>query len=339
MLQHYRMWARSCHYGLKERPCFMTFSTVTNLGTLDMVHFIRGRQTQKPTAFLSASSPSSRWLRHMAHRAVGLSIFSNWRNKSIVERNRPLCQNAHKEAWTGKSSIFTSWEIITPFWMCLWGQRGLCYDACTIYWGRSIQCSGSEPWTLAERACQKWHCAFVVPKPHTRFLLCVYHGERGLSFTRAECKINLVSHLKDDIYVTTHKNKSSRIVSLQSHSFRVVGVLHMCFVSNHKSQAYVSKKKKKIIYSRTCLCKVCSKKEYLSLGTDLLFGQGKREESWWELSPAPLWLQHHPAKSSFWLKPSSGPRSLDNTQHAINSRQHRTHVSVRAQGFTSPHWM
>lgn len=79
---------------------------------------------------------------------VGIS--SNKRNKSIVKRNRPSCQNTHKEAWTGKSSISTSWEIITPFWMCLWGQRGLCYDACTIYWGRGIQCSWCEPWTFAK---------------------------------------------------------------------------------------------------------------------------------------------------------------------------------------------
>lgn len=149
----------------------------------------------------------------MAHRVVGLSISSNKRNKSIVKQNRPSCQNTHKEAWTGKSSIFTSWEIITPFWMCLWGQRGLRYDACTMYWGRSIQCSWSEPWTLPKRACLKWHCAFVISKPHTYLLLCIYHGDGGLSFTRAECKINSVSHLKDDISVTTHTHTHKKNIT------------------------------------------------------------------------------------------------------------------------------
>lgn len=162
--------------------------------------------------------------------------------------------------------------------MCLWGQRGLRYDACTMYWGRSIQCSWSEPWTLPKRACLKWHCAFVISKPHTYLLLCIYHGDGGLSFTRAECKINSVSHLKDDISVTTHTHtrKKSRVVSLHSHGFIIVGVLQMCFRTNHKSQAYVNFcNNKKIIYSWMHLYKVCCKKEYLSLGTELLLSPRK----------------------------------------------------------------
>lgn len=47
MLQHERMRARSCHCGLKEMPCFMTCKTVTNLGTLDTAHFIRGRHKHR----------------------------------------------------------------------------------------------------------------------------------------------------------------------------------------------------------------------------------------------------------------------------------------------------
>lgn len=188
MLQHERVRARSCHCGLKEMPCFMTCNTVTNLGTLDMVHFIRRRNKRLKkkrkthiAGSLSAPSLSSRWQRHMAHRVAGLSISSNKRNKSIVKRNRPSCQNTHKEAWTGKSSISTSWEIITPFWMCLWGQRGLCYDACTIYWGRSVQCSWSEPWTLSQKKQNK-----SMPE----VTLCFRHvnlrrRSRSLKFNRA----------------------------------------------------------------------------------------------------------------------------------------------------------
>ncbi len=86
----------------------------------------------------------------------------------------------------------------------------------------------------------------------------------------------------------------SRFVSLYSQGFIIVGVLHMCFRSNHKSQAYVHFCKK-IIYPSTSLYKVCSKKGYLSLGTELLQSPGKERG---ESSPAPLWLQHHPVEKA-----------------------------------------
>ena len=72
MLQHERMRARLCHCGLKQMPCFMTCNTVTNLGTLDTVHFIRGRpKHRKPQlCFSQPGPPSSRWRRHTAHRVV-----------------------------------------------------------------------------------------------------------------------------------------------------------------------------------------------------------------------------------------------------------------------------
>lgn len=93
---------------------------------------------------------------------------SNKRNKSIVKGNRRSCQNTLKEAWTGKSSIFTSREKITPFWMYLWGQRGPSYDACTIYWGRRVQYSWSVQKTPKNWKWLQWHCAFVSSKPHTQ---------------------------------------------------------------------------------------------------------------------------------------------------------------------------
>lgn len=166
MLQHERMRAWSCHCGLKQMPCFMTCNTVANLGTLDMARFTGGRHKhRKPQCWFS--QPQSLQLKvtetHGPQGGWDKHLLSNKRNKSIVRRNKPSCQNTHKEAWTGKSSISTSWEIITPFWMCLWGQRGLCSDACTIYWGRSVQCRWSEPWTLGEKRVRlTWHSAFVI---------------------------------------------------------------------------------------------------------------------------------------------------------------------------------
>lgn len=210
--------------------------------------------------------------------------------------------------------------------MCLWGQRGLRYDACAIYWGRSIRCSWSEPWTLAKKGMPE-----VTPRFRhiwTTDTLSVYHGDGGFfTSNRAGCKMNLASHCKDDRSICdhTHKKNTSGVVSHYSYGFIIVGVLHMRFGSNPKNQAYVNFFKK-IIYPSASLYKVCSKKEYLSLGTELLLSPSEERG---ESSPAPLWLQRHAVKSSFWFKwmePRSGPRSLDATQHAITSQSSAEHM-------------
>lgn len=147
----------------------------------------------------------------MAHRGAGVSISSDKRNKSTMRRNSPSCQNAHKEAWTGKSSIFTSWEIITPFWMCLWGQRGLCYDACTIYWGRSVQNSLGPS---QQGVCLEGHCAFVIAKQVFIFFPLYIMRVRFQFQQSLMKKINSVIHLTDDISVTTELTLQQRCMWL-----------------------------------------------------------------------------------------------------------------------------
>ncbi len=328
MLQHERMWARSCQSGLKEMPCFMTCTTVTNLRTLDTGHFIRGRHKQRNAVLLfTAQSLSSRWQRHMAHRVVGLSISSNKRNKSIVKRNRPLCQNTHKEAWTGKSSISTSWGIITPSWMCLWGQRGLCCDACTIYWGRNVQCSWSEPWTLSQRACLKWHFAFVISNDGRIFCGDSIVEIEALDINRADSSINLVSHWKDDISICdrTHK-KTLLIVSLYSNAFINGGALHMCFRSNHKSEEYFNFCKK-IIYSSMSLYKVCSKKRIFVPWHRVIVKAKERERG----------VESSSSREKLFLIQMDGAKvgAKESGHHAACnhlSKQQWTHVFVRDQG-------
>lgn len=107
------------------------------------------------------------------------------------------------------------------------------------------------------RPCLKWYCAFVISKPHTRtlFLLCIYHGEGGSSFPRTGIRINSVSHLKDDKSAATdtkkQKKQTTDCVTLHSYGLVIVGELHMCFGSSHKSQAYINyiKKKNHLFYN------------------------------------------------------------------------------------------
>lgn len=83
--------------------------------------------------------------------------------------------------------------------------------------------------------------------------------------------------VKDDISICDHtKKKPSRIVSLYSHGFIIVGVLHMCFRSNHKCQAYVNVCKK-IIYPSASLYKVCSKKRIFVPGHWVIVKSKERE--------------------------------------------------------------
>lgn len=136
--------------------------------------------------------------------------------------------------------------------------------------------------------------------------------------------------VKKMIKLSATAEKTSCIVSFYGYGFIIVGALHMCFRSNRKSQAYVNFCKK-IIYPSTSLYKVCSKKEYLSLGTKLLLSPRKERGG---LSQAPQWLPQ-PSSEKLWFRqvePRSGPKSLDTTQHAITSRRRSTHVSVREQG-------
>lgn len=217
--------------------------------------------------------------------------------------------------------------------MCLWGQRGLCYDACTIYWGRSTM---QLIWASQKRACPKWHCAFVITKGWTCFLFM----EIG-AFEIQQSKMSF----KDDISICDHTKKTSRIDSIYSDGFITIGVLTCASDQNHKSQAYMLTFARKIIYPNASLYKVCSKREYLSPGTELLLGPRKERGEW---SPAPLWLQHHPVKGSFWFKwmePRSGPRSLDTTQHAIASQSSTEHMFLwetrggfRNFGMEGPEW-
>lgn len=169
MSHHDRMRALGCHCGLELTARFTTCNSVTSSGTLDTLHFVGGEVTAFSLSRTRTSS--SRWRRRAAHRVAGLSITSNKRNESIVKRrNRAShAKNIHKEARTGKSSVFTSWEIITPFWMCLWGQRGLrCDCACTMsQWGRG---SWSECRTLRERRRAWCDNARLSPANHVRFV-------------------------------------------------------------------------------------------------------------------------------------------------------------------------
>lgn len=62
-------------------------------------------------------------------------------------------------------------------------------------------------------------CHFETTHTHTRFLLCIYHGEGGSSFPRTGIRINSVSHLKDDKSAATdthtHKNTSCHTSQLR----------------------------------------------------------------------------------------------------------------------------
>ena len=249
-----------------------------------------------------------------------------------MRRNRPSCQNTHKEAWTGKSSISTSWEIITPFWMCLWGQRGLCYDACTIYRGRSVRCSWSEPWTQ-QRACLRWHGAGVILTWRTCFPFGNQSRRLFQKLQNLSLKIwHIYLHSHTHTHTHTHKKNPSCIVWLYSHIFIIIGALHMCFRSNHKSQAYV-RFCKKIIYPRTSLYKVCSSGEYSSPGTELLWSP--RKESG-ELSPARSATTTPSSEKLFLIQMNGAKVGAKESGHgaACNhlSKQHWTHVFVRDQG-------
>lgn len=209
-----------------------------------MVHFIRGRHKlwNPQCHFCRFSCCSSRWKRHMAHRVNGISISSNKRNKSVGRRNKPSWQNTHKEAWTGKSSISTSWEIITPFWMCLWGQRGLCYDACTIYWRRSMQCSWSEPWTPAKG--HAWSDTVLLFLTDMISVLC-HRDECIYSLLKGEGKIITVSQC-------VNKPKAPCTVSLYSYSFVTVGV-HIYLVQIQRERER-EMKEAGIVVARVYIC-------------------------------------------------------------------------------------
>lgn len=145
-------------------------------------------------------------------------------------------------------------------------------------------------------------------------------------------------------HTRTHTRKTSRIVSLHSHSFINVGVLHMCFRSNHKSQAYVNfcNNNKKIIYSWTFLYKVCRKKEYLSLGTELLLsprkerGELMRVESSSSVTTTPS----RTSEKLFLIGAKLGAKESEHHE-ACNqlSKQRWTHVFVRDQGRFRNFWM
>lgn len=105
MLQPEREWARPCHCGLEEMASFMTCNTVTNLRTLDRVHFHRESHSVVSVSPLARLEGTGRDELLLKNTEMGQVVM------------------AHKEARTGRSSIFTSLETITPFWMYLWEQR------------------------------------------------------------------------------------------------------------------------------------------------------------------------------------------------------------------------
>lgn len=188
------------------------------------------------------------------------------------------------------------------------------------------------------RACLKWHCAFV---------MWISDGDREVwSSTELQCKINSVSHWKHDMaYLSVTAHKKTHHALFHFTAIRLSNRRCSTCASDQiiKVKAYVNFCKK-IIYPSTSLYKVCSKRkkkeEYSSLGTELLLSPRKERG---ELSPAPLWLQHHPVKSSFWFKwmePRSGPRSLDTTQHAITSQSSTEHMFLwETRGGFRNFWM
>lgn len=181
--------------------------------------------------------------------------------------------------------------------------EGLGYDACTIYCEGCIQCSWSESWTLTGR--HVWS-DIVLP------------SLVDVKFNRVEYKLSQLVTEKI-IYLSVTMKKYHALFHLTAMAVIIIGVLHMCFRSNHKSQAYVNFCKK-IIYPSMSWYKACSKNTNICpLTQSYCKVKGKREESW-DLLLCNYTIQW---KALFWFKcmePMSGPSSLDMEQHAITSQ-------------------
>lgn len=124
----------------------------------------------------------------------------------------------------------------------------------------------------------------------------------------------------------TMQKKHHALFHLTAMAVIIIGVLHMCFRSNHKSQAYVNFCKK-IIYPSMSWYKACSKNTNICpLTQSYCKVRGKRGENW-----DPLLCDYTIQwKTIFWFKciePMSGPSSSSSRHGAACNhftKQHRT---------------